>query len=84
MTDHQLRVETIKLAKLEPEPKGSIRTIQSEMERRYISELTTDEPDQRRLAELKSSIDGIDRSYIQDYSEYGTGKWRAKHPFPPD
>lgn len=83
MTDHDLRCEVIKLAKLKPEPKGNIRAIQSVYERRYLQELAASVPDQRRLSDLKQSIDSIDMGYIQDYTEFGTLEWRGKHPFPP-
>jgi len=82
MSDHELRVEIIKLAKLKPEPKSSIRAIQSALERCFLRESSLPLPDQRRLSDLKSSIDGIDMRYLQDYTEYGTMEWRAKHPWP--
>ncbi|HEY7157272.1 MAG TPA: hypothetical protein VH575_25185 [Gemmataceae bacterium] len=83
MTDHQLWAEIVKLAKLKPEPKGSIRAIQSILEQRYLQELSADAPDQRRLSDLKLHIDGIDMSYLQDHTQHGTMEWRAKHPWPP-
>jgi hypothetical protein len=83
MSDHELRVAIIKLARMKPEPKGIVREIQTILEQRYVQELASASPDQRRLADLKSSIQGIDMSYLQDKSEYGTMEWRAKHPWPP-
>lgn len=83
MDDRSLYREILKLARQRPEPKWLVRHIQGIYETRYAEEMASESPSASRLEELKSHIGAIDRSFLRDYSEYGTLEWRKQHPWNP-